>query len=384
MIKYFIHYEDSVNLIILVLSVLFFLYLFFESINAKKYRKSFEHVIYVNGTRGKSSVTRLIDSVLRAGGKKVFSKTTGTEPIYIDTKGVEHLIKRRGCANIKEQLWTMKKAYKEGAEILVIECMAVNPDLQFISQNQMVQADIGVITNVRHDHVEEMGDSLEQICDSLCSTMPKNGGMFTADKNMFQRIQRFGNKYNTQTYLSVPTDDNLFSDNYQLALDIGKYLHIDKTLALQGIKNFKHDPYDLKIYAVGTHSFFINGLSINDSDSIKIVFSYLKLLPYLKNLNFVLLINNRADRGMRALEMIQVANELKPDKTILMGSFANVLKKKIKHGDVEILSNRADFDIERLKNTMIFSVGNIANSGKELISYIETKGTLYVRENFAP
>ncbi|WP_215905346.1 hypothetical protein, partial [Treponema phagedenis] len=60
------------------------------------------------------------------------------------------------------------------------------------------------------------------------------------------------------------------------------YLHIDKTLALQGIKNFKHDPYDLKIYAVGTHSFFINGLSINDSDSIKIVFSYLKLLPYLK------------------------------------------------------------------------------------------------------
>ncbi|NVP25340.1 hypothetical protein [Treponema phagedenis] len=67
---------------------------------------------------------------------------------------------------------------------------------------------------------------------------------------------------------------------------------------------------------------------------------------------------------MRALEMIQVANELKPDKTILMGSFANVLKKKIKHGDVEILSNRADFDIERLKNTMIFSVGNIANSEK--------------------
>ena len=36
--------------------------------------------IHVNGTRGKSSVTRLIAAGLRAGGKRTFAKTTGTAP----------------------------------------------------------------------------------------------------------------------------------------------------------------------------------------------------------------------------------------------------------------------------------------------------------------
>ena len=34
--------------------------------------------IHVNGTRGKSSVTRLIAAGLREGGMRTFAKTTGT------------------------------------------------------------------------------------------------------------------------------------------------------------------------------------------------------------------------------------------------------------------------------------------------------------------
>ena len=34
--------------------------------------------VHVNGTRGKSSVTRLIAAGLRAGGVRTFAKTTGT------------------------------------------------------------------------------------------------------------------------------------------------------------------------------------------------------------------------------------------------------------------------------------------------------------------
>ena len=39
--------------------------------------------IQVNGTRGKSSVTRLIAGGLRASGMKVIAKTTGTKPRFI-------------------------------------------------------------------------------------------------------------------------------------------------------------------------------------------------------------------------------------------------------------------------------------------------------------
>ena len=48
--------------------------------------------IHVNGTRGKSSVTRLIAAGLRAGGKRTFAKTTGTAPRVIDSIGIDRII----------------------------------------------------------------------------------------------------------------------------------------------------------------------------------------------------------------------------------------------------------------------------------------------------
>lgn len=113
------------KILIVCLTIALLGYLLWESIRAKRDRKKLKHIIYVNGTRGKSSVTRMIDGGLRAAGYKVFGKTTGTDPMTINTAGEEALIHRHGRANIKEQLTVMHQAVKDGAEILVIECMAV-------------------------------------------------------------------------------------------------------------------------------------------------------------------------------------------------------------------------------------------------------------------
>ncbi|MCH2454865.1 MAG: poly-gamma-glutamate synthase PgsB, partial [Idiomarina sp.] len=40
--------------------------------------------VHVNGTRGKTSVTRLIAAGLRAGGKRVCAKTTGSAAAVTD------------------------------------------------------------------------------------------------------------------------------------------------------------------------------------------------------------------------------------------------------------------------------------------------------------
>ncbi len=64
------------------------------------------------GTRGKSSVTRLIAAGLRAGGKKVLAKTTGSAPRLIFEDGSEIPIIRYFGANIKEQLKIIKYAAK--------------------------------------------------------------------------------------------------------------------------------------------------------------------------------------------------------------------------------------------------------------------------------
>ena len=60
--------------------------------------------IHVNGTRAKSTVTRLIWSALLEAGIPAVAKTTGTAPRLLLPDGREVPLRRRGPANIREQL----------------------------------------------------------------------------------------------------------------------------------------------------------------------------------------------------------------------------------------------------------------------------------------
>ena len=68
---------------ILLLGLFWCLRLWIEGRDAAKSRATLRHVVHVNGTRGKSTVCRLIEAGLRAGGLRVFCKTTGTDPMTI-------------------------------------------------------------------------------------------------------------------------------------------------------------------------------------------------------------------------------------------------------------------------------------------------------------
>jgi poly-gamma-glutamate synthase PgsB/CapB len=91
--------------------------------------------IHVNGTRGKSSVTRLIAAGLRAGGVVTCAKTTGSRPRMILEDGSEYSIQRQGRANILEQLRAVAVTSRRGASALVAECMALNPILQVLRRD---------------------------------------------------------------------------------------------------------------------------------------------------------------------------------------------------------------------------------------------------------
>ena len=71
--------------------------------------------IHVNGTRGKSSVTRLIGAGLREGGIKTITKVTGTYPRLVLEDGCEVEIYRKTEPNIIEQLSIIKLAAQRKA-----------------------------------------------------------------------------------------------------------------------------------------------------------------------------------------------------------------------------------------------------------------------------
>jgi hypothetical protein len=146
-----------------------------ERVAADRARRAVPIRIHVNGTRGKSTVTRLVASALREAGVPTVAKVTGTAPRLLLPDGTERPVVRRGSANIREQNWLLRRAARLRARAVVAECMAVRPDLQFISEHRMVQATIGVVTNVRLDHTEVMGRNTREIARSLANSTPREG-----------------------------------------------------------------------------------------------------------------------------------------------------------------------------------------------------------------
>ena len=361
--------------LILVLFLLIMILLGLEAYQVKRDRALLQHVVYVNGIRGKSTVTRMIAAGLKSGGWSVFCKTTGTVPRLIGTDGVERPLRRRGKANIREQARVMRMAVREHAQVLVIECMAVDPFLQEISQRKIVRSDIGVITNVRLDHTEEMGLTLEEICDSLSRTIPEHGILYTADTQFWGQMVRNAEKVGARVELSRPADDlpNFdFPENVALALAVCGELGVDREAALAGILSYQPDPYALSAFRLPQGALFINAMAVNDPKST--CMNYRRMAERLKldGHKLILLINNRADRGYRAIHMAMVAHELQPEEVWITGgargAVCREIKKRLPGTPVYSLGSEKEVPLDRTgSDTVIFAAGNLAGPGRSLI-----------------
>ena len=368
--------------LILVLALLWLGYLLVESRQASRARSQITHIVHVNGTRGKSTVCRLIEAGLRAGGLRVFCKTTGTDPMTIDVEGREALIRRRGRANIKEQLAILRRAAAQGAQVMVVECMAVQPELQRAAQQDILRADIGVITNVRRDHTDVMGDTLEQICDALCNTVPRNGVLFTAEEEQAGRMLAWAGQLSCAFVSVRPKGDEPaldFPENTALALAVCQHLGVERATALEGMARFRRDPYALSLHRLG-RGVFINGLSINDIQSTCMVWETLREKYGLEDRELILLVNNRPDRGSRTEDMLAACLALCPQQVWLMGAarayMSRGLARRLPQCRIRELKGPRDVAPDSLEEEqVIFAVGNIANGGRELMALVREEGT---------
>ena len=363
---------------------IFFIKLIYEKISLEKARKKINIVIHVNGIRGKSTVSRLIDAGLRDGKKKVFTKVTGTEPKYIDIDNQEKDIKRIGKANIREQIRTIKKAAKCGADILVLECMAVKPELQKISEEKIVKADIGVITNVRYDHLDEMGESLEEIANSLCNTMPQDGIIVTGEEKKLDIIKEKAKLKATKVLFMDGLKDEYkeidFMENVAVALKVCECLGVEREVALKRMKKYKKDSGVLKeikfLNSQGKKISFINLLAANDPDSSeKIIKSFES--EELWSRKKYLMVNNRRDRLSRLEQFVSFVEKYEKnfEKVFISGESINIFYKKLhkNQNKIEVLKDIEQFDVLS-ENSVIFAVGNICGKGKNLLKEIESRG----------
>lgn len=360
--------------ICLILGIGYFIYLIIESFLIRYYRKHIKCVIHVNGIRGKSTITRLIDASLREFGFNVMSKTTGTIPTIIDKYNNEIVIKRFAPSNIREQVRILRKAYKDKIDYLILECMAVTPELQKACEENILKANITIISNIREDHIGEMGNNKIELAKALSLTVPSNGYLITSPNELNSILKEICDQKNTkfiETKEYKGEDFDTFNDNIAIALEVANILNLDKDTYLKGLAKYKKDPGALSIHTIG-NSTLINGLSINDYESTKIVYDKLKESMDLDEL--VVLINNRIDRPGRLLSLIKLFEHIKTTKVILTGSnylyCKYLINKKYPHIMVTKLDNVSDLTNEKV----ILAIGNIKNKGLEILEYYKKGG----------
>jgi poly-gamma-glutamate synthase PgsB/CapB len=298
--------------------------------------------IHVNGTRGKSSVTRLIASGLRAGGVKTVAKTTGTLPRVILPDGREAAIVRLMGANIIEQKYIFRYAAGVKPDAIVIECMAVNPVFQWITERQFVRSTIGVITNSRPDHLDLMGSTVQSVTMCLSNTIPVKGVCFTAEKEQFSLMKKVADQRHTKMIKVRPHDvtqaelDKFHyiehAENVQLALAVCAQAGVKRDVALRGMQNSHPDPGALKKYKVLDHGKIINFYNVfaaNDPDSSARIIEM--VTGHLTNVEKIIIINSRSDRFFRSQQLVDAVQKLDYSYLFLTGEIPEKVESYALH-----------------------------------------------------
>ena len=351
--------------------------------------------VNINGIRGKSTVTRLITSILTEAGYKTVGKTTGTAArmIYWFQDDEDIIVRQPQGANIGEQLKVLQKAADLNAEALVCECMAVNPDYQKVFQFRMLEANIVVIVNVLEDHLDVMGPTLDQIAQAFGATIPYNGFLITIDCAYTNYFKQIAKERNTKVIIadnSKITDEYLakfdymiFPDNASLALAVGEALGIDEETCFKGMLNAHPDPGAMRITRIGDENLnctFVNGFAANDPQSTVNIWERVKELEY-NTEDPIVIMNCREDRVDRTeIFVSDVFPKIQTHTLVAIGEVSEPITTAFNNGQFPNVKNYINLEYAEpdkimetlnplLKDRMVFGVGNIHGQGE---AFIET------------
>uniref|UniRef100_A0AAU2UX80 Poly-gamma-glutamate synthase PgsB n=1 Tax=Streptomyces sp. NBC_00003 TaxID=2903608 RepID=A0AAU2UX80_9ACTN len=352
--------------------------------------------ILVNGIRGKSSITRLTAGALRGGELRVVAKTTGTAARFIHPDATEDPVHRKfGIANVVEQIGIVRQAAAAEPDVLVMECMAVQPALQEINQQVLVRSTIGVLCNVREDHLEEMGPTLDDVARSLARSMPYRGVCVTAEQERRAVLEREAARRDCRLVVVDPetvTDEEMtgfayvtFKENVAISLAVARELGVGRRDALRGMYAAPPDPGVLTVREIPVEHGTVrlaNIFAANDPESTVMNFRQLVATGTLKP-PYITLINCRPDRIERNAQMGRIVPDLETDTLVLIGHPTRSAREAVPSdwpGRVLDLggSQRNPAEIWHTITTHVtgaaslVAVGNIHGQGERLLEHLES------------
>lgn len=358
--------------------------------------------VHVSGTRGKSSVTRLMAAGLREAGIRTAAKTTGTLARVILPDARELPVFRPAGANVIEQVRIIDALADLDLQALVMECMALQPWLHWVCENKLVRATLGVITNARPDHLDVMGPTSVDVAKALAGMIPVKGVLVTAEQEHIGVFEHAAKDRGTRLVQVAPeeidriTEEDMAGfryvehrENVALSLKALGELGVDREVGLVGMQKTPPDPgalmeWELEFF--GRHIVFVNAFAANDAQSTTTVWNMATSRhPGVKQT--IAVFNLRADRPSRTEQLAEATFWRDADHVVLMGTGAYVFARAAAKQGMDVsrftyADNRPIGDIfESIlglcgEHTLVVGLANIGGPGLRLVEYFRNRAKL--------
>ncbi|MCA9545219.1 MAG: poly-gamma-glutamate synthase PgsB, partial [Myxococcales bacterium] len=292
-------------------------------------------------------------------------------------------------ANVLEQIRIVRAAADAGAQALVVECMALQPELQWLCEARLVQSQVGVITNARPDHLDVMGPTPDDVARALAGTVPYGGTLYTAEGPRRGTLARAAADRGSRLVAIEPADVAAITaadqagfsylehpENIALALRVCVDQGVDRATALAGMHAAAPDPGALREvigHRMGRPLVFVNAFAANDPQSTLAVWR-LARQRHPRTDVAVVLMNTRADRADRSRQLGEAAPDWQADRILVSGDDTGTFIRAARGAGVpaaalmDLGGERPTTVLHGLddllgEHTLVVGVGNIGGAG---------------------
>lgn len=345
-------------------------YLGVEAIRLRRWQEAIPLRISVTGTRGKSSVVRMLAAVLREDGWTVVGKSTGAEARLILPDGTERPVRRRGRPSILEQVGAVGLAARVGADVLVAEVMSVHAEHHRVESQRLLRPHLVLVTNFRVDHVDAQGSRKEEVARIVAMDVPRGARVLVPEEEWEEsfagELRGKGCRIDRVPALKGVENEAAWArGNRALVRAAGAILELDRQAVDRGIRTARQDAGRLDVWLYpGTEERsrwrVVNAFAANDPESTFLLYDSL-FGPEAREdagvrIGSVGLLCLRGDRGDRTLlwaEALSREGAARFRRIYVHGVHARALRRRLAGGKAPEIATLSSNDPQRIMERIL-------------------------------
>ena len=258
-----------------------------EILNILGYRQTFK-IIHITGTKGKGSTTLVLSNMLKSAGYKTASFVSPhiinvreriainnqwiSEEDFINiTKKIKNILDKKEIYNITVfEIFTIIGLYYFYIQNVDYACIEVGIGGKLDCTN-IVDSSISVITSISYDHMEILGNTIEEITEQKAGIIKENSLVVSAaqEKESINIIKKISKEKNSKLYVFKKDFDVDIISNTNKILEFN-YIENEKKYKFETTLLGEHQSENISL-AFKTFTLLINNekLYYKSIDSIK-------------------------------------------------------------------------------------------------------------------